>query len=97
MSGNHSDSIIQGVFALVILAIFVAIAALGGCTDERAARKALADAGYSEVRVTGYAWFGCGEGDWYSTGFQAKGPTGRNVSGVVCSSWVTKGATIRFY
>ncbi|WP_080437024.1 hypothetical protein [Burkholderia ubonensis] len=78
-------------FALMVLAIV----ALAGCTDEPGARKALAGAGFKDVSITGYSFFGCDKHDIFSTGFEARGPTGQFVTGVVCSGWM-KGATIRF-
>jgi hypothetical protein len=71
------------------------IALLAGCTDETAARKALTASGFKDIKITGYSFFGCDKHDTFSTGFEATGPTGQEVSGVVCSGWL-KGATIRF-
>lgn len=68
--------------------------ALCGCTSEGDATRALAGAGYTEIRITGYRVFGCADSDAFHTGFEAKGPTGRRVTGVVCSGWL-KGATVR--
>lgn len=65
-----------------------------GCSSPKDAQKALEGAGYTEVRITGYRFFGCSKDDAFSTGFTAKGPTGKEVSGVVCSDWF-KGSTIR--
>lgn len=77
--------------------IFVAMvgALLVGCSDSDTAIKALKGAGYSDIKTTGYSWFSCSEDDTFSTGFVAKGPTGVEVEGAVCSSLMTKGATIR--
>lgn len=68
---------------------------LAACTDETAARKALAGSGFTDVQLTGYTYFGCGKEDTFHTGFEARGPSGQFVNGVVCSGWM-KGATIRF-
>ena len=76
-------------------ALLVAALLLSACTDEGAARKALAGAGFADVQITGYRWTGCAESDDFSTGFTAIGPHGDRVQGVVCSGWF-KGATIRF-
>lgn len=65
------------------------------CSDEDAARRTLLDAGYSDVRTTGWAMLGCGEDDSTSTGFVAKNPKGRRVEGVVCCGFWGKGCTIR--
>ncbi|MGZ3681731.1 MAG: hypothetical protein ACXVDI_24485 [Ktedonobacterales bacterium] len=76
------------------LTILTVLAALAACSDNDGARKALEGAGYSDIQVTGYEFTGCGENDWTSTGFRAKGPTGKPVEGVVCGGW-PKGSTIR--
>lgn len=76
--------------------VIVIYAILAGCSDPKAAKHILEDQGYSNIETTGHAWFGCGKDDTYSTGFNAKGPTGRNVSGVVCSGWL-KGGTVRTF
>jgi hypothetical protein len=72
----------------------IVLIAIAGCTDSDGARKALEGAGYADIKLTGYAFTGCGEHDWTSTGFKAKGPTGKSVDGVVCGGW-PKGSTIR--
>ncbi|RQR87684.1 MULTISPECIES: hypothetical protein [unclassified Burkholderia] len=73
----------------------LALAVLAGCTDEPAARRALVASGFRDVKITGWQMFGCDKHDTFATGFEARGPTGQFVSGVVCSGWM-KGATIRF-
>lgn len=78
------------------IAILAALYLMAGCSDVDGARKALDGAGYTDVRLTGLAWTGCSDSDTFSTGFQAKGPTGKPVEGVVCSGW-PKGATIRTF
>lgn len=72
----------------------IAVAALAGCSSSDEATRALAGAGYKNITTTGYRFFGCDEKDEWHTGFEAVGPTGQRVSGVVCSG-VLKGATIR--
>ncbi|GAC1393284.1 MAG: hypothetical protein NVS3B10_00590 [Polyangiales bacterium] len=76
---------------LTTLAISFAVS----CTDETASRRALEDSGYTEVRFTGYVAFSCGRDDNFSTGFVAKNPAGRTVSGVVCCG-LFKSCTVRF-
>jgi len=78
---------------LLIAAMLVA--GLSACSDGQYAERVLADAGYTNIHTTGYAFFGCGKDDTYSTGFTATGPTGRAASGVVCSGLLFKGGTIR--
>jgi len=77
------------------IVLILAITALAGCTDEPAARKALNASGFTDIKITGYSFFGCDKHDTFSTGFEARGPSGQFVTGVVCSGWM-KGATIRF-
>jgi hypothetical protein len=57
-------------------------------------KKTLNQAGYSDIKITGFNFTGCGQGDTYSTGFTGKGPTGVIVSGTVCKG-LMKGSTIR--
>ena len=68
---------------------------LAGCTNPESATKVLQDAGYSDVKMTGYAWFACSKDDTFHTGFTAKGPSGRPVKGVVCEGLLFKSSTIR--
>ena len=78
--------------------LFVAGTALllAACSDSSGAVKALDGAGYTEIETLGWSpWGGCSDDDFYVTKFRAKGPTGKNVSGVVCSGFWFKGSTIR--
>ena len=78
-----------------LLAVAAACLLLSGCgTDEETARRALDDAGYTDVKITGYSAFSCGESDTFSTGFEATNIRGKRIKGTVCSDWM-KGATIR--
>lgn len=72
----------------------VALLALSACSSSDQATRALQGAGYKDIRITGYSFFGCDEKDSFHTGFEATGPNGQRVDGVVCSGWF-KGATIR--
>lgn len=75
--------------------LFLCVAVLlSACTQSDRATHALQDAGYTDIRTTGYAFFACSEKDTFATGFEAVGPTGRKVSGAVCSGFL-KGQTIR--
>jgi hypothetical protein len=69
-------------------------ASLTACTQPDRAVSALEAAGYSDIQIGGWAAFSCSNSDQYATEFTAKGPTGRVVSGAVCSG-VLKGSTIR--
>ena len=77
------------------IVLILALIALAGCTDETAARHALTASGFTDIKITGYSFFGCDKHDTFSTGFEARGPNGQFTSGVVCSGYF-KGATIRF-
>lgn len=77
--------------SILILAI---LALLAGCSSSDEATRALTGAGYTNIHITGYRFFGCDEKEQWRTGFEATGQNGRRVSGVVCSG-VMKGATIR--
>lgn len=72
----------------------VALLALSACSSSDQVTRALQGAGYKDIRITGYSFFGCDEKDSFHTGFEATGPNGQRVDGVVCSGWF-KGATIR--
>lgn len=69
---------------------------LTACTNSSNAKRTLEDAGYTEVRTTGYGGpMACGEDDWSTTSFEALNPAGnKNVKGVVCCGLI-KGCTIR--
>lgn len=69
-------------------------ALLVGCSSGDEAHRALEGAGYKNITVTGYRFFGCAEHDTFHTGFEAIGQNGKPISGVVCSGFL-KGATIR--
>lgn len=75
--------------------VTVMFAALAGCTSADSATKALQASGYTDVHITGYRFFGCGEDDWFRTGFRAKGANGQPIEGVVCGGLLFKGNTIR--
>ena len=79
----------------LIIAAIVGMTALSGCSDASTARRVLEENGYSNIKITGHAWFTCADSDDFSTGFEATAPGGRHVTGAVCSGFF-KGATIRF-
>lgn len=68
--------------------------ALGACSDAPTAERILRDSGYTDIKTSGHSFFGCSKDDTFATGFVAKAPAGRYVSGAVCSGWL-KGGTIR--
>lgn len=88
---------IRSLIIIVAMAIGFAVGLLflNGCTDDGRSTQVLFDSGYSDITITGYQWYGCGDGDTYTTGFRAKNPAGRMVSGVVCCG-ILKSCTVRF-
>ncbi|EON11938.1 hypothetical protein [Pandoraea sp. SD6-2] len=78
-----------------LVALAALLALLSACTDSDTARRALTGAGYTDIHIDGYSFYGCGDNDDFSTAFTATGPTGVQVTGAVCSSFLTKAATIR--
>lgn len=75
--------------------IIAAALVLSACTDASTARRAVEAVGLTEVRTTGYRFWGCSQDETFRTGFEARNAQGRAVTGVVCSDWF-KGATVRF-
>lgn len=79
---------------VVVLVLFGVIAP-SACTNDNGTMHALDSAGYTDIHIGGYSYFGCGSGDTYHTEFTAKNPAGKQVSGIVCCG-ITKLCTIRF-
>lgn len=80
---------------LFLLIPILASVAVISCTDGPSARRTLDAYGFTDVQITGYTPFGCGEDDMSHTGFMAKSMAGRSVSGVVCCG-ALKACTVRF-
>jgi hypothetical protein len=67
-----------------------------GCTvPEDHAIHVLKAAGYTDVKLNGYAWFDCSDDDKLQSSFTATGPTGVRVQGAVCCGLVAKNCSIR--
>jgi hypothetical protein len=81
---------IRKTVAIVLIALLIS-----GCTQPERAERVLVENGYTDVKIEGYAFFGCDEKDVFRTQFKAVAASGKLVSGTVCSGWF-KGATIRF-
>jgi hypothetical protein len=80
-----------------LLLLAMACAALAGCYSTNDATSALQAQGFTDIRVTGHAWFAsCGKDDTFATSFTARNPQGRVVSGAVCSGLIFRNATIRW-
>lgn len=78
------------------LMILLVLTVLCSCTAPTAARKALDAQGFTDIEITGWAPFSCGEDDAFSTGFRARNVNGKVVQGVVCSGLIFKNSTIRW-
>lgn len=77
--------------------IIIALAMLtaAACSDAQSSLAALKAAGYSNIAITGWEPFSCGQDDTFSTGFTADNPKGERVRGVVCCGLMFKACTIR--
>ena len=75
--------------------LLLAYISLGACTDNESTTRVLEDNGYTNIELTGWKPLQAGKDDVFSTGFTAKSPNGRIVSGAVTKG-VFKGSTIRF-
>lgn len=64
--------------------------------DEDKAIKALESQGMTNIKITGFAIFGCSKDDSFRSNFTATGVNGKTVSGTLCSGFL-KGTTVRFY
>lgn len=80
---------------LIAAALLVA-GCISGCSNADGARRVLEAQGFTDIQTHGYALWGCGKDDTWATKFSATGPTGKQVSGVVCAGLLFKGATVRF-
>lgn len=76
--------------------VFIFALLLTGCSDGSAARATLSKAGFSDVEITGWKPFNCGQDDFSSTGFVATNSNGQRIDGVVCCGLIFKNCTIRF-
>lgn len=85
---KESEITMKKLFASALL-LFVL-----GCTDGNKATRVLTDQGFKDITLTGYRPFMCSEDDTFKTGFAATSPSGKHVTGAVCSGWF-KGATVR--
>ncbi len=85
--------IIPTLMGLALIAFILSLPAQVNDARLRSERQLL-EAGYSQVDVSGWNFLACSEDDVFRIGFTALGPTGKSVSGTVCSGFL-KGATIR--
>lgn len=75
--------------------IALALCLLVGSTAPDYTRETLQKSGYTNIEVTGFSPFSCGEDDTFSTGFRADNPQGQRVEGTVCCGML-KSCTVRF-
>lgn len=77
------------------LIVALAAIALSGCgVNEVKGKRALESQGYTNVKIEGFSFFGCGEKDTFRSAFSATGTNGAKVTGVLCSG-MFKGITVR--
>lgn len=69
---------------------------LASCYSGTDARKALEAQGFTNIEITGHAWFACSKSDTFATSFNATNPQGKRVSGAACSGLLFKNTTIRW-
>jgi len=79
-----------------VILIMLMVWGISGCSNHSDAEHALDSAGFSEIATTGYKFFACDDSDFFHTGFTARNPAGKMVSGTVCSGLIFKDSTIRF-
>lgn len=81
-------------FGLILT--LLAVLSLTACTDTPGATRALYQQGYTEIEITGYSAFGCGEDYTFATEFKAVSTAKIPVTGVVCSGFL-KGYSIKTF
>lgn len=97
MASKIIANVFMFIFVVIIsIVVFAMVFSLSnGCCDESGATKLLQSTGFTQVRITGFRPFMGGEGDFYSTGFEAISPNGTKVTGAVTGG-LFKGNTIRY-
>lgn len=76
----------------IIIILFALL--LTGCTRREKATRILEDQGYTEIEITGWRPFMASKNENFSTGFRAKSPSGKIVTGAVTER-LFGGSTIR--
>lgn len=79
-----------------MLVVLLPILLLTACTDPETAVRAAEGVGLTDVKTSGYNMWACGDDYTYTTEFTAKNAHGKEVSGVVCSGYLS-GASVRIY
>lgn len=67
--------------------LLLALLFLFACSDADRTVEVLEDQGYTNITTNGHAWLGCAGDDHFCTAFEATGPSGRRVTGVVGCGW----------
>lgn len=79
------------------LIVIVGLLTLAACgVNPTDATRVLKSQGLSNVKIGGYAWFGCSKGDDFASNFTATDANGKSVEGVVCGGFF-KGYTVRYW
>ena len=93
------DKFFESLPPLIFLLIFLSFIGLAvySCfphSDPRGATNVLNSAGYKDIHITEPRFFGK-DGNFYSTGFEAKNANGKKVTGMVTRGYFTPNSTIR--
>lgn len=78
------------------LIVIFTLLTLTSCSNQKDAKHALTALGFTDIKITGYAWRACSKEDFYHTGFIAKSVKGQIVKGAVCSGFFFKNSYVRF-
>lgn len=83
---HMSESAITSGAMIGIFAVGLFTLSMGSCdVPEMDARRILESNGVSEIKLDGYAWFGCSRGDIFSREFRGI-KAGKSVAGDVCQA-----------
>ena len=77
---------------ITIIAFALMLSACGINTDT--GTRALSASGFTNIKITGYAWIGCDKNDDFGSHFTATDVNGKSVTGSVCNG-ILKSTTIR--
>lgn len=97
-------TLVEGLICLSIVGIFGAVAyqavtdpqsIVDSMPGEDKAKRALDDAGVTDVQLGNKNYYGCAEDDAFGIEFRGTNPRGKTVNGIVCMDYM-KGSTIRY-
>ena len=89
---NIKNIIILSLFPLVFIFLFI-VPSMN--KDRPELVPFLEKQGYSQVKITGYAYFGCSKESYYKNKFTAVNSQGNPVEGVVCEELVSGAKVIK--